>query len=108
MQSILRTAVHTESKRDSPRFDRHALFFVCAADETLLRMHQWYKLFRKACIFFAFVLVLSLTTSTSALLYQVCMYVIVLYTCVSYVLHVVAGCDRSYVRNIQCGTSTVL
>ena len=46
-------------------------FFVCAADETLVRMHQWHKLFRNACIFFAFVLVLTLTTSTSALLYQV-------------------------------------
>ena len=40
-------------------------FFVRDADETLVSMHQWYKLLRKTCIFFAIVLVLTLTTSTS-------------------------------------------
>ena len=35
-QFMLRTAVHTESKRDSPRFDWLTVFFVCDADETLV------------------------------------------------------------------------
>ena len=73
---MLRTAVHTESKRDSPRFDWHTVFFVCAADDTLVRMHQWYKLFRKACMifFFAFVLVLFLRR-------------VLLHCCARYVCH---------------------
>ena len=50
-------------------------FFVCDTDETLVRMHQWYKFLRKACTlcFIAFVIVLTIATSTSVLLYQVCM-----------------------------------
>ena len=59
----------TEGKRDSPRFD--SLFFACDVDETLVCINGINCSARHA--FFAFVIVLTLTTSTSVLLYQVCM-----------------------------------
>ena len=71
--------------------------FVCDADETLVRMHHWYKLLRKACIYFAFIVY---SCDEYFCIVVPGMYAIVRYTCVSYVLYVVAGCDRSYVRNV--------
>ena len=59
----------TEGKRDLPALTH---CFFCMRCRRNIGMHQWYKFLRKACIF-AFVIVLTLTTSTSVLLYQVCM-----------------------------------
>ena len=52
----------------------HFFFLVCDADETLVGMHQWYKFAPQGMYFFcfiAFMIVLTLATNTSVLLYQV-------------------------------------
>ena len=69
----------TNGKRDSTRFDS-LLFLVCDVDETLVCINGIYCSARHAFFaFIAFVIVLTLTTSTSVLLYQPGMYAIVLY-----------------------------
>ena len=72
-------------------------FFVCDADETLVWINGINCSANHA--FFCF---RARTYSYDEYFYIFVpgMYPIVLYTCVSYVLYVVAGCDRSYVRNI--------
>ena len=68
-QSMLRTAV-PRAKEILPALT-HCFFFVCDVDETLVCINGINCSARHA--FFAFVIVLTLTTSTSVLLYQVCM-----------------------------------
>ena len=64
-------AVHTESKRDSPRFD--SLFFLYAMQTKRWYMHQTISINCSANNSFFCFRARTFTTSTSALLYQVCM-----------------------------------
>ena len=72
---MLRTAVHRANEiLPALTYCFFQFFFVCDVDETLVCMNDVnYSANRAFFAFIAFVILLTPTTSTSVLLYQVCM-----------------------------------